>query len=227
VYVSSITVYGRRGPGDGATDENAPLTSAGPWDYYRRAKVAAERVIREILPSATVLRPSWLFGPRDRNSLPRILAELRRGRVMAMVGDGENPVNLLHASEAADAAVLAGQAAVAAGRTYNLSGLGGITQREFFALLAKAAGVSPPRRGMPLRAAYAGALILEAIGRGLGKKSPTRATRYAIDLLTRPVTYSVARAKAELGWQPSPSPVPALLETLRQMHAAGIPVAAT
>ena len=59
-----------------------------------RSKVECERLLwrmaeREGLP-LTVIRPSWLFGERDRTTAPRLIREFRRGR-MLIVGKGDNP----------------------------------------------------------------------------------------------------------------------------------------
>src|SRR5262249_10483057 len=57
--------------------DGPPLTEDDPlgrrlwlWDHYCRAKVEAERLVRASRVPWTVVRPSWMYGPRDRNSLP-------------------------------------------------------------------------------------------------------------------------------------------------------------
>jgi len=39
-----------------------------------------------------VIRPSWLFGERDRTTIPRLIQEFRWHRV-SIVGKGDNPLS--------------------------------------------------------------------------------------------------------------------------------------
>ena len=54
----------------------------------------------------TVIRPSWLFGERDRTTIPRLIQEFRWRRV-SIVGKGDNPLSAVYAGVVADAALLA------------------------------------------------------------------------------------------------------------------------
>jgi nucleoside-diphosphate-sugar epimerase len=221
IHTSTIAVYGRRGPNAPAIDETAPLVSRfGLWEYYRRAKVETERIVGEVFPEVTILRPSWLYGPRDRSALPRLLRELKRRRVM-MAGRGQNKVNLLYAGDAGRAAILAGENPVAMGRAYNVSSPGEITQRELLDALCAELGRPPVKVRIPLRLSYRGALVIEAIGRLIRKPTPPRATRYAADVMTRATSYSIARAKADLGWEPTTPFRTGLQLALAEMRSSG------
>jgi nucleoside-diphosphate-sugar epimerase len=80
LHVSSVAVYGHPRPRAGVVTEDEPLGQrAGPWEHYCRAKIMAEEVARQTVPHVTIVRPSWIFGPRDRHSLPRLLRALRAG----------------------------------------------------------------------------------------------------------------------------------------------------
>ena len=82
--------------GQAPIDESAPL-GQNVWvlDYYTRSKVDCERLLWEMADGRsfrlTVIRPSWLFGERDRTTVPRLVREFRRGR-MLIVGKGDNPL---------------------------------------------------------------------------------------------------------------------------------------
>ncbi len=112
VHISSTSAYGHPAEGGPPIDESAPLgQNLWPvWDYYTRSKVESERLLwdlagREGLP-LTVIRPSWLFGERDRTTTARLVRRLRAGGV-PLIGRGDNPLSAIYAGCVADAAILA------------------------------------------------------------------------------------------------------------------------
>jgi nucleoside-diphosphate-sugar epimerase len=207
LYVSSVTVYGHPRCLTTPITEDAPL-GQNPfwfWDYYCRSKMAAEALAREHGSRVTVVRPSWIYGPRDRNSLPRLMAAFRAGRV-TMIGRGDNLLNIIYAADVADGAIRAATHPGAAGRVYNLCSEGELTQREFLDALTEALGRPPVRRRIPFWLAYAGGLFSEVVGRAIFLKRPPHITRYAVSLVGRPTLFSIARARQELGWEPRVHP---------------------
>ena len=203
LHVSSITVYGHPPTTLASISEDAPLGQrlSRTGDSYARSKIAAEEVVRAGGSLVTIVRPSWIIGPRDRNSLPRLLAATRGGWV-SLVGRGDNLLNLVYAGDVADGAILAATHPGAAGRAYNLTSDGELTQREFFTTLAAAVGRRPVRRWYPFWLAHLGGLLGEVIGRGIGMKRSPYITRYSVGLLARSTRYSAARAREELDWKP-------------------------
>ncbi len=203
LYVSSVTVYGHPPAGPEPITEDAPLGQRlyWLWDYYCRSKIAAEALARAAGPAVTIVRPSWIYGPRDRTSLPRLMKTLRAGRV-TLIGGGDNLLNVVYAADVAEGAVLAANHPAAGGRAYNLSSEGELTQREFLDALTDALGLPRVRRRVPFRLAYAGGFLSEVIGRAIFLKRPPHITRYAVGLVGRPTRFSIARAREELGWRP-------------------------
>ena len=65
-----------------------------------QAGALAERMAWEY-PSVTVVRPSWIYGPRDRVTLPRIIPALQQGRV-PIIGSGNNLLNIIYVTDVAD-----------------------------------------------------------------------------------------------------------------------------
>src|SRR5262249_45506892 len=89
VHVSSISVYGHPKLTNGGIDESTPLGQGfWLWDYYPRAKLLAEEIAREFAQT-TVVRPSWIYGPRDRITIPRVIPALLERRV-PVIGSGDN-----------------------------------------------------------------------------------------------------------------------------------------
>ena len=84
LHISSISAYGHP-DGEGLVlDESAPLgQDLHRWSYYSRAKAEAERLAWEYHRRGdvplTVVKPSWLYGERDRASIPRLIRAGRAG----------------------------------------------------------------------------------------------------------------------------------------------------
>lgn len=112
VHTSSPSVVFNSGDLAGV-DESAPLCTQAPC-AYPTSKAAAERLVRAANADtlATVsLRPHLVWGPGDRNVVPRVLALARKGR-LKIVGAGRNLVDCTHITNVVDAHVLAEAALV-------------------------------------------------------------------------------------------------------------------
>jgi len=81
-----------------------------------------------------------------------------------------------------------------------------MTQREFLEVLTDALGRPRVRRRVPLRLALWGGLLGDVIPRLFRWRRPPHISRYGIDLLARPAHFSIAKARAHLGWQPRVHP---------------------
>ena len=203
LHVSSITVYGHPRPRPGRLlTEDEPLgQNLWLWDNYCRAKILAERACRRYPGALTIIRPSWIYGPRDRNSLPRLVKALGAGRIR-LVGRGDNLLNIVYAGDVAEGAIRAAGTPAAAGQAYNFSSAGEVTQRQLLDLLTDALGRPRVTRRLPLCLAFSLGFLSELIGRAIRLRRPPHITRYAIGLIGRPTQFSTAKARAELGWQP-------------------------
>jgi nucleoside-diphosphate-sugar epimerase len=214
LHVSSIIVYGHPKLRADLYTEDEPLgQNLWVWDHYCRAKIRAEEICRAYRGDWTVVRPSWIYGPRDRTTLPRVLKALRAGRV-AIIGDGENLLNIVHAADVAAGAILAANHPEARGRAYNLSSEGEMTQRAFLGHLTAALGLPPIRRRLPYGFAFWGGFLAECIGRVIRLRRPPHFTRYAVALIGRPTRFSIERARTELGWSPRVNILDGVRETL-------------
>jgi nucleoside-diphosphate-sugar epimerase len=207
LHISSTSAYGHPADRERPVDENEPL-GQNVWfmDYYTRSKVDCERILWDLAAAAslplTIIRPSWLFGERDRTTIPRFLREFGRRRVL-ILGKGDNPLSAVYAGVVADAAILAANDPGSRGEAYNITNQGPITQREFIDLIADALEVPRVKRHISYRLAYAGGFLLEMQGRLLKKARPPRVTRYGAWLLGRYLEYSTEKARKRLGWRPA------------------------
>jgi nucleoside-diphosphate-sugar epimerase len=206
LHVSSISAYGHPNAPGLVLDETAPLgRDLHRWSYYSRAKVEAEEIVwaahkKGDVP-VTVIRPSWLYGERDRASMPRLIRALRAGKGK-LLGDGTNRLNLTYAGNEADGCILAASSPQAVGEAYNVSNDGAITQAEYFNKIAALVGAKPVSRKVPYQVAYTAAFLMELFGHMTGRKKPPLVTRYSVWLMGRLCFFSSEKIARELGHKP-------------------------
>jgi 2-alkyl-3-oxoalkanoate reductase len=222
LHVSSLFVYGHpREPESGWITEDEPHAQRlGYFDFYCRAKEEAERLALDYESELTIVRPSWIFGPRDRNGFPRLVKALS-SRWISIIGDGSNLLNIVYAADVADGCIRAANHLGGRGQAYHLCSEGAITQRQFFDCLTEGLGLPRVTRHRSLKFARWGGLMGEVIGRALFWPRPPHVSQYGVHLLTRSTHFSIAKARTELGWQPLVSPQDGLRQTLewfRQRH---------
>ncbi|MBI5763641.1 MAG: NAD-dependent epimerase/dehydratase family protein [Planctomycetes bacterium] len=205
IHISSISVYGHMNEPGLVVDESAPLgVNVHHWSYYTRAKVIAEEELWRRHRAGckvkyTVIRPSWLYGPRDRATLARLTRMIREGKAK-LLGSGDNRLNVVHAANVAEGCILAADNPHAVGQAYNCSNDGELTQRQYFDLLTSAIGAPPVTKRVPFKVAYSAGFMLECFGHLFGKKTPPMITRYAVWLMGRDTYFSADKARKELGW---------------------------
>jgi nucleoside-diphosphate-sugar epimerase len=219
LHVSSISVYGH--PHERAelfTEDELIGQNLWSWDNYCRAKIASEALCHAYPCAWTIVRPSWMYGPRDRNSLPRFFKALSAGRV-AITGRGDNLLNVIYAGDVAEGAILAANNPAAVGKAYNLSSDGEATQQQFLNMLTDALGQPRISRHVSFRLAFAGAYLGEVIARIIRLHRSPHITRYAVALIGRSTRFSSERAKKELGWRPHTSIAEGLRRTLDEYYS--------
>jgi nucleoside-diphosphate-sugar epimerase len=201
VHVSSITVHGNNVHGE--ADENSPLrTEPNP---YSRSKIAGENLLRRMIRDegapVTIVRPGWIYGPRDTASFARIARMIDQGR-MIMIGSGENHLPLIYADDAAEGVLLAGVAEHAEGHSYLLVNDEPVTQRDFISAIAAELGAQAPTRRIP----YGPAVVLGGLSENLGhlarRRQPPPVMRYGLQLLGGENRFAISRARHELGFSP-------------------------
>ena len=158
IHISSTSAYGHPAEGQAPIDESAPL-GQNVWvlDYYTRSKVDCERMLWEFAGAGlplTVIRPSWLFGERDRTTVPRLVREFRRGRVL-IVGKGDNPVKRRLCRSRGRCRHSGGATIRArAARRTTSPARAGSPRREFLDMFADALACSPRDPAVPYSLAF-------------------------------------------------------------------------
>lgn len=202
VHISSLGVYEARDH-DRTDESEAPPKQH--MDGYTQTKVEAEDVAKGYYQNhgvpVVILRPGFVYGPRDRTVLPRMLDALKRG-IVRYIGDKTKVMNTIYVGHLVDAVMLALEKPEAVGQIYNLTDDEAVTKQRFMETIADAANLPRPTRTVPLGLAKFLARILERIARLRGAKQAPRVTRARIKLLGLNLSFSCEKAKRMLGYQP-------------------------
>jgi len=88
---------------------------------YARTKAAGEQAVRDAFPTATILRPSIVFGPED-DFFNRFASLAVMSPFVPLIGGGETRFQPVYVGDVASAAVRVLDDPATAGRTYELGG---------------------------------------------------------------------------------------------------------
>jgi nucleoside-diphosphate-sugar epimerase len=204
VHTSSITVYGHHL--HGIVTEDHPYHAEN--NPYSRTKITGEKLIftlvKEYQAPVVIVRPGWIYGPRDRASFARLVNLVASGKGR-LLGNGENIVPVVYVRDVAQGLIKAGDASdKAIGQAYNIVGDRCVTQAEYLNTIADALHVPCVSRKLPFAAIYLAGWCAEALWRGVDRKrqmSPPLMT-YGVTLLGGDQRVSIDRARYELGYAP-------------------------
>lgn len=125
IYISSTSVYGQA-HGEWVDESSA----TEPPEENGRIVLECERILRDRLPEAIILRFAGIYGP---GRLIRRASILGKGEPIATDPDGW--LNLIHVEDGARAVVAASELAEP-GATYNVADDQPVTRREFYSEMA-------------------------------------------------------------------------------------------
>lgn len=108
---------------------------------YAKAKAAGEAAVRAAVPSATIFRPSVMFGPEDQFT-NRFAALARLSPVLPLIG-GETKMQPVYVGDVATAIADAVDGKAKAGATYELGGPEVLTMREIIEAIVGIADRKP------------------------------------------------------------------------------------
>ena len=207
IQISSAGVYGTPRPDGIPFDETHPPNPPFRWNYYSRAKIVAEQLIQDAQRnkkiSTTILRPTWIYGPRDFTTLSRFVAALSQRRLV-WIGPGDNRLSFVHVSDVASAVLLAATAQNDRGQIYNIADDEHcMTQKEFITQLCEAVGVPLPSRTLSYRQAHLLGFAGECIAHLSGFRCCPPLSRLSALLIGGKRGYRADKIRNELGWKPS------------------------
>jgi nucleoside-diphosphate-sugar epimerase len=215
VYTSSPSVVYNGGDLAGI-DESAPLCLVAPCGYPT-SKAAAERVVLAAHGanlSTIALRPHLVWGPGDKNVVPRVLALAKSGR-LKIIGSGRNKVDVTHISNVIDAHLLAegalcasqisdlkSQMPSAAGRAYFITNGEPVILWDWINQLLRGVGIPEITKRVPLPVAFAAGGVMEALWRVLPLKGEPPMTRFVAKEMATDHWFDISAARRDLGYHP-------------------------
>jgi NADH dehydrogenase len=101
---------------------------------YARAKAAGEKAVLAAVPSATILRPSVMFGPEDQFT-NRFAALARISPALPLIGGGVNRMQPVYVGDVASAVADAVDGKAKSGAVYELGGPEVLTMREILEII--------------------------------------------------------------------------------------------
>lgn len=140
---------------------------------YARAKAAGEQAVMAAVPSATIFRPSVVFGPEDQFT-NRFAALARMSPVMPLIG-GETKMQPVYVGDVATAIADAVDGKAKAGATYELGGPEVQTMREIIEAILEIADRKPMLVPLPFGLARFKAAFLQ-FAPGMLKLTPDQVT---------------------------------------------------
>lgn len=220
IHISSLGVYEARD--HHGTDETVKPNVSG-IDGYTLSKAESEQLIvdkavRESFP-AIILRPGFVYGPGDRNVIPRIVERIQAGQ-FAFLGSGDQLLNNIYV----DNIVHAVEQAIAAdpshhGQVFNITDPRLVSKQEFVFAIADAFNLKRPQKHVPLPVAKLLASTLERAYRVLGKKQAPLLSKARYKFLGLNLDFSADKARRELGYAPTVDFTEGMATTLAALTA--------
>lgn len=200
VHLSSVRVFGDADFPDGV-DESYPVRPDGT--PFTDSKIAAEQVVLQAQAAGeiecVILRPGDVYGPGARQWTV-LAVDAIRGNRFVLPARGQGIFSPLYIDNLLDAIELASSSEDAPGQVLTITDGVGVPCVEFFGHYSRMLGKSGPRT-IPTLAAVGLAALPEAAAR-ISATNP-EATRASMRYLARPGTYSIARAREKLGYEPA------------------------
>ncbi len=196
VFVSSQAAAGP------ARSAQAPVTDADdaqPVDAYGQSKFQAEAAVRGAGLPAVIIRPSAVYGPRDRDFL-QVFEQLRRPLAL-QASPSWHGLSLVHVHDVVAALRLAAVREEALGRSFFVEDGAPATWGSVYDEISAVLRRSPPRLTVPAAALWVAAIGSEFVA-GLRGMDPLL-TRAKLDLARHAYWLCAATGLTQtLGWRP-------------------------
>jgi uncharacterized protein YbjT (DUF2867 family) len=138
VQVKGAEAVAKAAAGIGATMVHVSAIGADARSpsHYARAKAAGEKLVIAALPSATIMRPSVVFGPEDEFT-NRFAALARLSPALPLIGGGSTRLQPVYVGDVATAVADAVDGKAKPGATYELGGPEVVTMRQIMEIILK------------------------------------------------------------------------------------------
>jgi len=197
VLMSSLAALGPCRNGDRLSPDTVPY----PISHYGHSKLLAEAIAHAFADRvpATIIRPTSVYGPRERGVL-KLFRLVRRG-VALTVGSWDREVSLVHVADLVRALLAAADAEQAIHRTYCVAYPEPVTWREFARAVGRALERQPLLLSVPAPVAWAVAVAAEACARLRHAAAILNRERLR-ELVQERWVCDPSRAMTELGFAP-------------------------
>lgn len=202
-------------------------------DHYSRTKSLAEMSVLQAnglalkdgsgVLTTCALRPAGIYGPGEQRHLPRIVSYIEKGIFRFVYGKPTSLVefvhvdNLVSAHELAARALTSGKQHCSAGQAYFISDGRPVNNFEFFRPLVEGLGYPFPTLRLPISLIYFFAFLTEMIHHLIGPLCNFQPLLTRTEVYKTGVThyFSMAKAKAELGYEPQEHNLDEVVEWFR------------
>jgi nucleoside-diphosphate-sugar epimerase len=150
----------------------------------------------------TILRPGFIYGPGERAWMPRLLTNLRNGKVMLIDG-GTRQTNVIYVNNLAKAVQLALLNQAAYGQVYNLTDEKTPTKKELFDTMSEAIGIPKVTKKVPRPVVKLVCDVVSVVAPSLPentRQNLSRFSRAAFRLAGVNQGFSIAKAQRELNY---------------------------
>lgn len=201
VSISSLAVLGMKD--HYGTGPDAPYHKTG--DSYIDTKIDSEQLVLDYykrygLP-VTVVRPGFVFGPKDNKLIPRLTERLGKKQFI-FVGNGKNKINLVYIDNLTDAIMLAAKNDLAIGQKYNVTNDSGMTLEDLIFKITDIWKFEKPKKHIPKFLAYLVCNMLTAWARATKAKEPPYITKTRIKFLSLNLDFDISKTKNDIGYVP-------------------------
>lgn len=221
IFVSSLAVLGMKD--HHKTPSNPPAEKTG--DIYADTKIDSERLVVEYgkknnLPY-TVIRPGFVFGPRDDKVIPKMVEFIKNGKYI-FVGSGKNKVNMIYVENLADMVTKASYTDKTVSQVYNATNDSGMSMMDVVYMVSDLWGYKRPEKHVPKGVAYGLCHILEFYARLIKAKKPPLVNKTRLKFLSLNLDFDISKIKEDLGYSPQIDMTEGLKRTKTWMEKAGL-----
>jgi nucleoside-diphosphate-sugar epimerase len=161
-----------------------------------------------------VLRPGFIYGPRDRTVLPRLMEKLKTKEVK-YIGSSSYAMNNIFVGNLVQAAFLALDNPNAVGQVFNLTDGEKVSKKRFITTIAKGMNLPAPFFfPVPLWLVKFIASSMEKKALKRGALEAPKITKANIKFLGLNLDFSIEKAKRILGYAPAKTFDEGMAETL-------------
>jgi nucleoside-diphosphate-sugar epimerase len=203
ILISSLSVItGRVDQFD--TSEEAPYRRSG--EAYADSKVSAEVLVREAIAKtnfpATIVRPGFIYGPRERAWMPRLINSIAAGKAMLIDG-GLKETNVIYVQNLNRAVLAVIENSCSIGQIYNLTDGPGISKKQLFDAISLGLNLPPVKRHVPGFLARSFCEVISLVAPLLPPQTQKKLARYskaAFRLAGQNQGFAIRKAEQELGY---------------------------